>query len=72
MDITELRALFGHHPEIDIIHKELTKGSERHLLLSGLHASARSLLLSEVHPTASHEEEGRVLAYIADNGDQAQ
>ncbi len=73
MDITELRALFGHHPEIGIIDKELAKGIERHILLSGLHASARSLLLAEVHPTDSHDkEEGHVLAYIADNGDEAQ
>ena len=72
MDITELRALFGHHPEIGIIDKELAKGGERHLLLSGLHASARSLLLAEVHPAASPETEGSVLAYIADNGDEAQ
>lgn len=48
MDITELRALFGHHPEIGAIDKELAKGGERHVLLSGLHASARSLLLSEI------------------------
>ena len=48
MEITELRALFGHHPEIGAIHKELSKGGERHVLVSGLHASARSIVLSEM------------------------
>ena len=48
MEITELRALFGHHPEIGAIHKELAKGGERHVLVSGLHASARSIVLSEI------------------------
>ena len=48
MEITELRALFGHHPEIGAIHKELAKGGERHVLVSGLHASARSIVLSEM------------------------
>ena len=48
MEITELRALFGHHPEIGAIHKELSKGGERHVLVSGLHASARSIVLSEI------------------------
>ncbi|MGM9809803.1 MAG: transcription-repair coupling factor [Paludibacteraceae bacterium] len=109
MDITELRALFGHHPEIGTIDKELAKGGERHLLLSGLHASARSLLLAEIGGDSLQDglgaapEDGmnfrphlhdaprplpsmsighrftpkgrgscRVLAYIADNGDEAQ
>lgn len=48
MEITELRALFGHHPEIGALHKELSKGGERHVLVSGLHASARSIVLSEI------------------------
>ncbi|MGN0236195.1 MAG: transcription-repair coupling factor [Paludibacteraceae bacterium] len=83
MDIKELRALFGYHSEIGAIHKELSKGGERHILLCGLHSSARSLLLSEISPASpsprgvnasSPDDAGApaVLAYIADNGDEAQ
>ncbi len=85
MEITELRALFGHHPEIGAIHKELAKGGERHVLVNGLHASARSIVLSEIwggehgatprgRESHLHETPGavRVLVYMADNGDEAQ
>lgn len=48
MQISELQSLFRHHPEIAAINSELAKGPERHILLSGLHASARSLVLASV------------------------
>ena len=80
MDITELKSLFGLHPEINAIQKELAKGNERHILLCGLHASARSLLLSEVLADYKRETQSvqenvgifSLLVYIADNGDEAQ
>ena len=48
MQIGELEIAFGQHPEIRLIEKELGRGKEVHLLLTGLHASARSMVLAQL------------------------
>ena len=45
MQITDLKTLFGEHPETGLIKREVQRGNGTHLLLSGLHASARALTL---------------------------
>ena len=45
MQIDDLETLFAHHPELAAAQKELARGKETHLLLAGLHASARALAL---------------------------
>ena len=65
MQICELEELFQHHPEIGAIRRELQKGQERHLLLSGLHASARSLVLAALNTMDT-------LVVVMHNGDDAQ
>ena len=55
--------MFGQHPEIALANKELGKGKGIHLLLAGLHASARALTLTHVkHP----------LFIVLDNAEAAQ
>ena len=49
MSINELEIVFAHHPEIKAIEERLVKKGDRHVLLSGLHASARALVLAQVH-----------------------
>lgn len=48
MQIVDLKTLFGEHPELGLIKRELQKGDRTHLLLSGLHASARALTLAQL------------------------
>ncbi|MBQ6983961.1 MAG: transcription-repair coupling factor [Paludibacteraceae bacterium] len=45
MSIDELEILFSQHPELKALDKRLSKGGDRHILLSGLRASARALAL---------------------------
>ncbi len=50
VNIGELEILFGQHPELAAVRKELAH-ADAHVLLSGLHASARALALAQVgHP----------------------
>ena len=63
MQIRDLDILFGEHPETGLINRELKKGKEVHLLLSGLHASARALVLAHVDAP---------LFVILDNAEAAQ
>ena len=64
MQIEELQTLFAEHPEMSAIRRELTRGG--HLLLCGLHASARSLTLTDIaHRTA------RPLFIVMDNEESA-
>ena len=48
MQISDLEILFGHHPEVGLIRRELKKGQGNHVLLSGLYASARALTLAQM------------------------
>ena len=46
--IEDLKILFGEHPELAAVRKELAH-KNAHVLLSGLHASARALALAHMH-----------------------
>ena len=63
MQIEDLDILFGQHPEIALARRELQKGKGTHLLLSGLHASARALALAHI---------GTPLFVVIDNAEEAQ
>ena len=47
MDISELEILVGHHPQVRAISKRL-KANGEHVLVSGLYASARALMLAQL------------------------
>ena len=62
MGISDLEILFGHHPQLTAVRKELAH-TNAHLLLSGLHASARALALAQLQ---------KPLFVIFDNAEAAQ
>ena len=62
MNIGDLEILFGQHPQLAAVRKELAH-TNAHLLLSGLHASARALALAQIE---------RPLFVIFDNAETAQ
>lgn len=68
VDIQDLNILFAQHPEIRLIGKELQRGGETHLLLSGLHASARALALFSLRAQAS----AGAFLILLDNAEEAQ
>ena len=61
--IDDLNILFGQHPELALVNRELGKGKGMHLLLAGLHASAQALALTHVK---------QPLFIILDNAEAAQ
>ena len=63
MQIGDLNILFGEHPEFGVIRHQLSDVRTQHLLLSGLHASARALTLAHVK---------RPMFVIFDNAEAAQ
>ena len=63
MQIGDLNILFGEHPEMGAISRQLSDVRTRHLLLSGLHASARALTLAHI---------GKPMFVIFDNAEAAQ
>ena len=63
MQIEDLDILFGQHPEIALARRELQKGGGVHLLIKGVHASARALTLSHI---------GLPLFVVTDNAEEAQ
>ena len=63
MQIRDLNILFGEHPEIKVIGERLGVRGDKHLLLSGLHESARALTLAHVT---------RPMFVIFDNAEAAQ
>ena len=62
MDIEDLKILFGEHPELAAVRKALAHNNA-HVLLSGLHASARALALAQIREP---------LFVIFDNAESAQ
>ena len=62
MQIEDLDILFGQHPEIALARRELQKGGGVHLLIKGVHASARALTLSHI---------GLPLFVVTDNAEEA-
>ena len=62
VSVEELKILFGQHPELAAVRKELAH-AKAHVLLSGLHASARALALAQLNTP---------LFVILDNAEAAQ
>ena len=60
--INDLEILFGHHPQLAAVRKELAH-TNAHVLLTGLHASARALTLAQIN---------KPLFVIFDNAEAAQ
>ncbi|MEE1253848.1 MAG: CarD family transcriptional regulator [Paludibacteraceae bacterium] len=67
MTIEDLHSAFLDRPEIKAAIKELKRGGETHLLLSGLHASARALAIEAM----ARSSEYRVFFVVIDNEEDA-
>ena len=81
MTIEDLHSVFLDRPEIKAAIKELKRGGDTHLLLSGLHASARALAIEALArssekrggepPQARRSQESRVFFVVIDNEEDA-
>lgn len=67
MHIEELEELMAMHPEVESGCKKLSKSNGKHLLLSSLYASARSMLLAAIQ-----RKIGQSVLVVMDNADEAQ
>ena len=63
MQIRDLETLFGQHPQVKAINERLAVRGDKHVLITGLHASARALALAQV---------GQPFFVIFDNAEAAQ
>ena len=72
MHIGELEELFGLHPEVAVLAKELSKKRDKHFLLKDLHASAQSIILSVLHHQLVKKNSARAMLIVLDNNDSAQ
>ncbi len=76
MTIEDIHSAFLDRPEIKAAIKELKRGGETHLLLSGLHASARALAIEAItirtmYDVRCTKDEKRVFFVIIDNEEDA-
>ena len=81
MTIEDLHSAFLDRPEIKAAIKELKRGDETHLLLSGLHASARALAIEAMARSSEYRvqsqelkvksQESRVFFVVIDNEEDA-
>ena len=73
VSIEELEILFGQHPELAAVRKELAH-ADAHVLLSGLHASARALAIAAIssYTSSSTAWQKIKLFVIFDNAESAQ
>ena len=74
MTIEDLHSAFLDRPEIKAAIKELQRGGETHLLLSGLHASARALAIEAMARSSEYRvqsSEKRVFFVVIDNEEDA-
>ncbi len=66
MTLQELHILYAKHHNLDAILAELKRKHTQHILLSGLHASARAMILA-----ALHQKTNRTLLLVAENAEEA-
>ena len=76
MTIEDIHSAFLDRPEIKAAIKELKRGGETHLLLSGLHASARALAIEAItirtmYDVQCTKDEKRVFFVVIDNEEDA-
>ncbi len=72
LKIEDLEILFAEHPEIGAIRKELQRGKNAHVLVSGLHASSRALALAVAANSSYTSSTPIKLFVIFDNAESAQ
>ncbi len=69
MTLSELHTLYAKHPNVEAIIAEIKRGKkagDKHLLLTGLHASAQAMLLASVF-----QKSQRTMLVVAENAEDA-
>ena len=72
MQINELAEVLSLHPEVEVMAKELSKKTNKHFLLSNLHASARAIILTALRRQLAHKNAAQPMVIILDDTDAAQ
>ena len=72
MQINDLEHIMGLHPEVDVLSQELSKRVNKHILLAGLHASARAMILAAMYSRLKQQGAPPTMLIVMDNADDAQ
>ena len=72
MQIDELAEILALHPEVEVMAKELSKKTNKHFLLSNLHASARAIILTALRRQLANKKASQPMIIILDDTDAAQ
>ena len=72
MRIDELAEILALHPEVEVMAKELSKKTNKHFLLSNLHASARAIILTALRRQLAKKTTTQPMIIILDDTDAAQ
>ena len=70
MQIGDFGQLMSMHPELDVLQKQISRGQHKHILLNGLYASARAVILSSLQQRLSPT--GHAMLIVLGDADDAQ
>ena len=72
MQIDALAQLMAMHPEVDVLSQALSRKHNQHFLLSGLYASAQSIILTALHRQLANKGIAQPMMIVLDDNDAAQ
>ena len=72
MQIDALAQLIAMHPEVDVLSQALSRKHNQHFLLSGLNASAQSIILTALHRQLANKGIVQPMMIVLDDNDAAQ
>ena len=72
MQIDALAQLMAMHPEVDVLSQALSRKHNQHFLLSGLNASAQSIILTALHRQLANKGIAQPMIIVLDDNDAAQ
>ena len=72
MQIDALAQLMAMHPEVDVLSQALSRKRSQHFLLSGLYASAQSIILTALHRQLANKGIAQPMIIVLDDNDAAQ
>ena len=72
MQIDALAQLMAMHPEVDVLSQALSRKHNQHFLLSGLNASAQSIILTALHRHLANKGIAQPMMIVLDDNDAAQ
>ena len=72
MQIDALAQLMAMHPEVDVLSQALSRKRNQHFLLSGLYASAQSIILTALRCQLANKGKAQTMMIVLDDSDAAQ